>query len=347
MTTENRTVTDGTPPRRGPSTRRSIIIPTMVGLVIGTVFVTIFLAAFHAPEPHDLPVAIVGTAEQVESVEQALAENAPGTIAFTLYDSAAAAQDAIEHRDVYGAYVIAEDGASAQLLYAGANGPAVTSTVQGVFGTVAQYSGATLATDDVVPTSSGDTRSLSIFYAGFGIVLAGYLFGLISSQMAPRLPLRWRLVSLAAFSILGGAAVALIAGSTGFNALPGNIAAIMAVTILLAASVGAATLLLMRIGGPVGTLLASLVLLILGNATGGGTLPAAYLPDWLRPLSDILPVGLGLRALQGESYFDGDGYALGIVLLAVWTIASIGIVFALDIGADRRRSRKAIAAAAH
>lgn len=337
---------DAAPVRRGPSTRTSIAIPAIVGLVIGTVFVTIFLAAFHAPEPHDLPIGIVGSAEQIASVEQALDENAPGAIAFTVYDSADDAVAAIEHRTVYGAYVMSEDGTTARLLYAGANGPAVTSTLEGAFGSVAQYSGATLDTEDIVPTSAGDTRSLSIFYAGFGIVLAGYLFGLISSQMAPRLQLRWRLLSLAVFSVVVGSVVAFIAGSTGFDALPGNVAAILAVTVLLAASVGSATLMLMRIGGPVGTLLASLVLLILGNATGGGTLPPAYLPDWLRPLSEILPVGIGLRALQGESYFQGDGYVLGIVLLAVWTLASIGVVVALDVLAARRTSR-ALRRAAH
>ncbi|MCK2215631.1 ABC transporter permease [Actinomadura sp. ATCC 31491] len=311
-----------------------ILVPTLVGLVIGTLFVTIFLAAFHTPEPHDLPVGIVGPAGQVEGVERALAATAPGTIAFTGYASAAAARDAVEHRRVYGAYVLPGQGTDARLLYAGANGPAVTSTLEGVFGAVTGP--AALRTQDVVPTSSGDTRGLSVFYAGFGLVLAGYLFGLISFQMAPRLHLRARLLSLAAFSVLGGATAALIAGRTGFGALPGDLAAVMAVTILLAMAVGSATLLLMRVGGPAGTLLSSLVLLILGNATSGGILPPAYLPGWLRPLSDVLPVGLGVRALQGVSYFGGDGYARGLVLLVVWAVAGIAAVHALDVAARRR-----------
>ena len=327
---------DGAPPARGPGIRKAIVIPTMTGLLIGTLFVAIFLAAFHSPEPHNLPVGIVVSGRQVASVELSLDTSSPGTIAFTTYPSAVAAQEAVEHRQVYGAYVIAADGASARLLYAGANGPGVTSTLHGMFGGVAQSSGTTMRSQDVAPTASGDTRSLSIFYAGFGLVLAGYLFGIVSSQMAPRLPMRWRLASLTGFSVVVGVTAALIAGSTGFDALPGSVAAIAAVTILLAMAVGSATLLLMRTTGPAGTLMAPLLLLILGNATSGGTLPPEYLPDWLRPLSEVLPVGLGVRALQGACYFGGDGYVRGIVLLASWALGSICVMYAVNRVAARR-----------
>ncbi|WP_210414672.1 ABC transporter permease [Microlunatus elymi] len=326
-------------PPRGSATAKLVTIPTLTGLVIGILFVTVFLAAFHAPEPHNLPVGIVGAAQQVKAVEQALDQNAPGQIEFTTYDSAAEARNAIEHRTTFGAYVMAEDGRTAQLLYAGANGPSVTGTLEGIFGGIAQHSHATLTTRDVVPASSGDTRGLGIFYAGFGIVLGAFLFGLISTQMGRALQLRWRLLSLAMFSVVGGAAVALIGGSTGFNVLPGNLAANMSVIVLLAAAVSAGTLLFLRIGGPAGTLLASLVMLILGNATSGGVMPAAYLPDWLRPLADILPAGLGLRALFGESYFNNDGFVSGLILLAVWVVASLGIVSAVDFLSDRRKAR--------
>ena len=167
-------------------------------------------------------------------------------------------------------------------------------------------------------------------------MLAGFLFGVIAAQIAPALQLRWRLLSISIFAIVVGPTVALIAGSSGFTVLPGSFAANTSVISLLAAAASAGTLLLMRIGGQAGTLLASLVVLILGNATSGGILPAAYLPGWLRPFSEILPPGVGLRAIFGESYFYGDGYLSGLILLAVWVIASLGIVAALDVLADRR-----------
>jgi hypothetical protein len=310
---------------------KAIAIPAMVGLLIGTVFVSIFLAAFHAPRTHDLPLGIVGTAAQTAAVEQGLTDHAPGSVAFTRYATEDAARKAIEDREVYGAYSAGAGGRTAKLLYAGANGPAVTATLQGMFGAAQAV--------DVLPTSPGDTRGLSIFYAGFGLVLAGFLFGLVSYQMAPRLQLRMRLLSLVSFAVAAGAAVTLIAGHTGFNALPGNLAAIASVTVLLALAVGATTLLLMRLAGPAGTLLSSLILLILGNATGGGTLPPAYLPDWLHPLAHVLPVGLGIRALQGVAYFHHDGYLIGVLLLMAWVVVGLGGVTLADTIAERRQGR--------
>lgn len=315
------------------SSPKMIAIPAMVGLLIGTVFVSIFLAAFHAPRTHELPIGLVGSAAQTASVEQALTAHSPGAVAITRFATGDAARTAIEDREVYGAYWAGPDGRTAQLLYAGANGPAVTATLEGMFNGVA---GTTLQPVDVRPTSPGDTRGLSIFYAGFGLVLAGFLFGLISYQMAPSLPLRMRLLSLVSFAVASATAVTLIAGHTGFNALPGRLATLASVTMLLALAVGATTLLLMRIAGPAGTLLASLILLILGNATGGGTLPPAYLPGWLHPLAHVLPVGLGIRALQGVAYFHQDGYVVGVLLLGAWTVVGLGGVTLADTIAQRR-----------
>lgn len=321
-------VVDSLPePRRGPSPKRSVFIPATVALAIGTIFVTIFLAAFHAPEPHGLGIGIV-TDGQTETTEKEISESADGTFSFALYATLEDARSAVENREVLGAFGTT-DG-TADLLYAGANGPAVTGTLQSIFGPVAKLSGTQLVMTDVAPSSAGDTRGLSIFYAGFGIVLAGYLFGLVSYQMAPRLLFRLRVLSVAAFSIIGGAVTTAIAGSVGFNALPGNLAAIGGISMLLAAAVSCATLLLMRVGGPLGTVLASAILLILGNASGGGTLPIAFLPEWLQPLSHVLPVGIGIRALQGVSYFNYDGFGLGLSLLAVWAVGSLSMVYIMD-----------------
>lgn len=299
----------------------------------------VFLAAFASPEPHNLPVGIVGSEQQAAAVEQGVDKNAPGKVEFTTYSSTTQAQDAIKDRTVFGAYVLDTDGKTAQLYYAGANGPGVTSTLEGIFGGVAQNSDTTLKTEDVVPAASGDTRGLGIFYAGFGIVLGAFLFALISAQMAPALQLRLRMLSIAIFAVLGGTAVALIARSTGFSVLPGNLAANISVIGLLAGAVSAGTLLLLRLGRQAGTLLASLIMLIIGNATSSGVLPAAYLPDWLHPFSAILPAGLGLRALFGESYFNNDGYVSGLILLTVWIVASLGIIAAMDVAADRRQKQ--------
>jgi hypothetical protein len=67
-----------------------------------------------------------------------------------------------------------------------------------------------------------------------------------------------------------------------------------------------------------GVSIGSVVLLVLGNSTSGGNLPRDFLPSWLHPLSEILPVGVGVRALDGLAYFHHDGLVTAIAILGRW-----------------------------
>ncbi|NGO08338.1 ABC transporter permease [Streptomyces sp. HC44] len=320
---------DTAPAPQGATGLKGVLLPVVIVLAIGSIFVSVFLAAFHAPRPHDLPIAVVGTTQRLEQIAGGLELGLPGGFEVKRYPAENAARHALQDRKVYAAYVTGP-GRTAELLYAGANGPSVTSTVTGAFSGVAEANGDRLTVRDVVPASAGDTRGMSVFYAGFGVVLAGFLFGMMTYQMAPRLQYRWRLASLAAFSILAGVLVAVIAGSLGFSALPGPFLGIAGVIALMAAAVGSATMAFMRVFGRAGMSLAAVVLFTFGNSTSGGTLPTAYLPDWLHPFSEILPVGVGVRAVQGLSHFNNDGLTAGVVVLVTWILVAAGVLFWRD-----------------
>ncbi|POM23194.1 ABC-2 family transporter protein [Actinomadura rubteroloni] len=320
---------DAAPAPPGATGLKGILLPVGIVLAIGAIFVSVFLAAFHAPRPHDLPVAVVGTAAQAGQVANGLERALPGGFEVKRYADADAARRAVQDRTVYAAYVPGS-GKADELLYAGANGPSVTSTVSGAFSGLTAARGRRLTEHDVVPAVAGDTRGMSVFYAGFGIVLAGFLFGLMTYQVAPRLEYRWRMASLSAFSVLGGVLVALLTGSLGFAALPGPFLGIATIIALMAAAVGGATMVFLRLFGRAGMSLAAVVLLTFGNSTSGGTLPTAYLPGWLRPLSEILPVGVGVRAIQGLSHFDNDGVVVGVTVLTVWIALTAAILYWRD-----------------
>ncbi|WP_327714529.1 ABC transporter permease [Streptomyces sp. NBC_00490] len=326
---------DTAPAQQGATGARGVLLPVAIVLVIGSIFVSVFLAAFHAPRPHDLPVGVVGTTQRLEQITGGLELGLPGGFEVKRYADENAARHALQARKVYAAYVVGPEK-SAELLYAGANGPSVTSTVTGAFSGVAKAGGERMTAKDVVPASAGDTRGMSVFYAGFGVVLAGFLFGTMTYQMAPRLEYRWRLASLASFSVLAGVLVALIAGSVGFSALPGPFLGIAGVIALMAAAVGSASMAFIRVFGRAGMSLAAVVLFTFGNSTSGGTLPTAYLPDWLHPFSEILPVGVGVRAVQGLSHFNNDGLTAGVVVLVTWILVAAAVLFWRDAQGSRR-----------
>ncbi|MEU6244019.1 ABC transporter permease [Streptomyces sp. NPDC047024] len=307
-------------------TWRAVLLPVAVVLLIGTVFVSVYLAAFHAPRPHQLRVGTTEIGTHQAHLREDLARAVPGGFTLETYPDASTARQAVQDRSVYAAYL-----GKGELLYGGANGAAVTGTVTTAFGSVAHAEHHALAVEDVAPAAAGDTRGLSVFYAAFGLVLAGYLFGMTTYQLAPRLQYRWRMASLALFGAVGGVLVTTIAGSTGFGALPGPFLPLALVVALMGVAVGATTMALLQLFGSAGVSIASILLLILGNSSSGGTMPPAFLPAWLRPLSEILPVGVGVRALQGISRFQDDGLPHALVILPLWALGAALVVYLKDV----------------
>ncbi|WP_430335440.1 hypothetical protein [Rhodococcus sp. ACT016] len=324
-------------PRPGPqpgnsSIARGTVVPVLVGLLIGAIFAAVFLAAFHDPRPHDLPVAVVGPPPVTDAVA---AQSAAGGDAFDVrpYASPEMAREAVRTHAVSGAFVAGTP--ASELIVAGANGPSVTEVLTHAFGAAAAASGATLTVTDIAPLAAGDSRGLSVFYAAFGVVLAGFLFGLTSMQAGPRLPALWRAVSAVVFAFLVSIVVAWLVGPV-FDALPASFLMTGTLIGLLALAVGVTTAALLKLLGPVGIFVSAVVLLVFGNATSTGILPAQFLPGWLEPLTGILPVGVTVRALRGAAYFDNDGVASGIAVLEAWIFGAV-ILYGIAVVVQRRR----------
>ncbi|BAW08024.1 hypothetical protein NS14008_12095 [Nocardia seriolae] len=293
-----------------------MLVPIATALVVGIVFLLVYLAAFHTPLPHRLPVAVAGTPEQAARIQSDLDNAQPGGYAVRAVADRASATDLLAVRSVYAAYLFD----NSELLYAGANGPSVNSDLARALATGHDH----LTRTDVLPATPGDSRGLSTFYTAFGVVLVGYLYALMAYHAAPRLPVAHRVAGLGLFSLACGVAAALIGGGAGFDALPAPVLGIIVVTGLMACAAASFTLVMMRLTGPLGPPLASIVLLILGNAGSGAILPAAYLPAWLHSCATLLPVGSGVRALQGMAYFHNDGLLTALLVLTVWTTACLG-----------------------
>ncbi len=254
-------------------------------------------------------------------------------MSFHRYPDPAAARAAVR-RDEVPAALVADAHRSLKLMVAGAQGPSATGSLQA---TLTAALGRPVPVTDVVPLDSRDSRGLSIFYSCFGVVLAGYLFAVSSYQIAPRMALIARVASMAAFSVASGLIVAAIA-CLALGAIPASFATTAAVTALLAFALAASASLIMRACGPAGIPLASIALLILGNASSGGILPPQYLPAWLEPLAYAMPPGIAVRALRDAAYFHSAHLSAGLALLAGWSAVSLTVHYTLD-RASRHRAK--------
>lgn len=321
---------DAPPERPGLTGPRAVLKPVISVLTIGLVFVSVFLAAFHTPQAHRLPVAVAASDKTAAHFDVRLQRVSPDGFQVDRYPDNASARRAVEHRQAYAALLA--DGGEPRIVYAGANGPAVSALVAPLASLCTQScrpAEEKWPVIDILPLSSGDSRGLSVFYASFGLVLAGFLFGQMTYQVAPRLSFGQRVSSLALFAVVGGLATALIA-STAFGAIPGPFLGIAGLVALMAGAVAAATVLLIRIFGPIGVLLASIFMIVMGNASSGGVLPPEFLPGWLKPLASVMPPGVGVRALDGIAYFHHDGLVSGVVVLSAWIALCIAALFFLD-----------------
>lgn len=90
-----------------PHTPIGRVLALAVGLAA---VVAVVVLAFAWPsvraEPHDLPVAVVGTDEAVTALTDAFEEQQPGVFDLQQVDDRDAAVTAIEEREVYGAILI-------------------------------------------------------------------------------------------------------------------------------------------------------------------------------------------------------------------------------------------------
>lgn len=317
---------DAAPVRPGLTGPKAVLAPVVTVLTIGLVFVAVFLAAFHTPRAHRLPVAVAASDRAAALFDVRLQSAAPDAFQLERYPDADAARSAVEHRAAYAAYV--DTSGPPRLLYAGANGLAVQAMVTPL-GNAATPDGRKIEVQDILPLSKGDSRGLSVFYASFGLVLAGFLFGQMTYQLAPRLSFAQRLLSLVVFAVTGGLATALIA-STVFDAVPGSFLALAGVVALMAGAVAAGTGLLIRIFGSLGVPLGSIFMLVMGNASSGGVLPPSFLPGWLQPLASVMPAGVGVRAINGLAYFHHDGVGNGVAILSAWLVLCTAAVYGLD-----------------
>jgi hypothetical protein len=320
---------------RGRAVLRAIVVPALVATINGVAFVVLYTAAFHDPVPHSLPLAVVGSTQQVARVRTAVQQAAPGQFVLRRLPDAAAAAQAVRQRDVFGALVL--DGPRPELLTAGANTQAVTMTVTQAFAPAEQQLGVQTQPHDLSPLVPGDTRGLTIFYGGFGVVLGGFLFGVTSFAAAPRMLLRYRIVSVVLFAVSAGALTGWLIDRV-YAALPAGFLLVSGLVALLAMACAATAALLFRAFGSVGQILMSIGLVIIGNAASTGQLPAEYLPPWMQPLPEILPNGVAVRALRGAMYFQDDGVARAWVVLAAWTVVPLALIALLD-ALSRRRAR--------
>jgi hypothetical protein len=297
--------------------------------VVGLLFIASYAGALHDPRPHEVPVAVAGPPR----LAQALAGS--NALEVVRVPDAAAARRAIDRRDAYGAVVGGE--ASIEVVIAPAASLAVATLLRTELPRRLRAAGPVRVTT-VHPLPPGDARGVVPFYVVVGWVVSGYLatalLGIAFGPRPGRMHVVWRMAGVVLLGILmgvGGAALGRWIGDFG-----GSFAGAAAVGLLTVIAVGWVTIGLQAVFGILGTGVAILVFVVVGNPSSGGPFAPELLPGFWRGVGDLIPTGAAVDALRDVVYFPDASIGSDLLVLLAW--AAIGAALALAFGGRERRS---------
>jgi hypothetical protein len=322
------------------TTARAALAILAVSLV-SVLFIGSYAGALHAPAPHEVPVAVAN------QVPPSVAQGIEDSSAFAVVDVAdeAAAIRAIDRRDAYGAVVPSSSGVD--LLVAPAAGPAVQAALQDGLQPQLGGAGADVAVRTLHPLPGADARGLVGFYTAVGWIVAGYLgatfLGIVFGTRPSVRRSLWRIGGLLALGLLvgfGGAALAAWIGDMGDWALIGLVG------FLTVAAAGTVTTGLQAALGILGTGVAILIFVVVGNPSSGGPFPTELLPDPWRTIGPFIPTGAATSAIRDVAYFPEAPIGPALLVLGVWLLAGIALALAFARGRRGPGERDAALAAA-
>jgi hypothetical protein len=264
----------------------------------------IFELAFHAPQPHEVPIAVVGSTRQVEVISKQLHAVSSGGFAVEQLPSLAAAIAEVRNRQVTAAYVDAQIASENRTLP-----PQLV---------------------DLVPLLPGDSGT-GVFFFIFPNMMIGVITVLVLLQRAPTWSIERRVVAVAAMGAIGATTAYVTVVS--LSVLP-NKPVLLFYAFLISQVFGQLMLglapLLKQYFLPVAMTFA----LVLSVPSAGATMVPDLLPTGLRYLSDILPLAQGVKITKSVAYFDGTDILAPTMILLVWVAVAVVVL-----GVARRETR--------
>ncbi|MFC9114542.1 MULTISPECIES: DUF3533 domain-containing protein [Streptomyces] len=316
--------------------RAALVMLGVLLLQLG--FALSYMGAFHAPEPHKIPVTLVAPPEaEREAVERLNA--LPGDpLHVTAVRDRAEARARLLDRRTDAVLLLAPTGPTDTVLVASAGGPSAATAATGVLQDVARAQERRIVVRDLRPPAAGDFRGLSSFYLVLSWTIGGYLAASALNMAAgsKRPTLHRTLVRLAAmvpYAFVSGVGGALIVGPV-LDCLPGSFWELVGMGTLVVFASGAVGVALQSVAGTVGLGLTILIFTVLGNPSSGGVYPASLLPPFWAAIGQALPPGAGTTVVRNTVYFGGSATTGAFWILGAWAFG--GVVVAILAAAFRR-----------
>jgi hypothetical protein len=297
----------------------------------------IYALAFHAPQPHEVPIAVVGSPRQVAAVSAELHAVNSGGFNVQRLPSGASAADAVRNRQVAAAYI--RTSASSPELYVARAASAIRANyLQTVF---TQIAAATHATPpqlvDLVPLLPGDSGTGVFFYV-FPVMMVAVITVLVLLQKAPTWSIEQRMATVAVIGVLGAATAYVTA--VNLKVLPNELE-LLACAFCLNQVVGQMAVGLAPILKQHFLPVVMTWILVFSVPSAGATMVSDLIPTGLRYLSDVLPLAQAVSIVRSVAYFRGAQTLGPWLVLLVWGILALIV---LSVARSRTRGSAGVSA---
>ncbi|WP_435242823.1 DUF3533 domain-containing protein [Streptomyces cucumeris] len=322
----------GTAPDGFWSELRAAVTPRMVAMIAGALllqlgFVLSYVGAFHHPQPHRVPIAVVAPQQTAEQVVRKINAIPDQPVKATAVADEKAARALLADGETSGALIVNPRSHNDRLLVAGAGGASTANAVESVITQAEKSQQRTVSVTDAVPPQSGDARGLSSFYLVVGWTVGGYLFAAllgVSKGARPSSVRRAgaRLLAAVPYAVLSGLGGALIVGP-GLGALNDHFLALSALGALVVFGAAAVTVAFQVLFGVLGIGVTVLLFVVLGNPSAGGAYGTDLLPPFWRTIGPALPNGAATHAVRHLVYFSGHGITANLAVLTAYALGGV------------------------
>ncbi|MFJ8082293.1 hypothetical protein ACIQ6Y_16925 [Streptomyces sp. NPDC096205] len=306
---------------RSPALRHvltHLITPLLMCIGMGLAY----MGAFVTPEPHHLPVAVVGSGAEAKTFAQTVKDRAGDKLDVRTVPDRAAAVGLLKSRDLTGAYL--PDPKAPELIVATASSDMGALAVEKVFTPVAAGQGLPLKVTDVATPVDDDPSGQGLFFLMIAVSIGSYASVAVLGAAGGTLPMRVRALLTVGVSAVVSGIGALLAGPV-FHLAHHDLAGVWAMAWLYSAGilfigVGLHTFLKRW------TTLAMMVLFVMLNFTSSGGLFRPELQNGFFGSLHAFWNGAGfVEGLRGLLYFGNEGLARSVWTLAAWLAAGLAL----------------------
>jgi hypothetical protein len=306
---------------------RKVATILAIALFMASSFVGAYTVALGRPIPHHLPIGVVGapSAQILSELEVRVHEFDERT-----YPSREAAIAAVNRQEVP---AVIDAGASPpQLLVSSASDPSSARALM----QLDQFAPGRylLPIVDLHPLPASDPAGLATFYLVIAATLLGFvtMFQLRANVKTLTLG-RW-LGVVGTLAVVGGAALAVVAGPIlgALRAPFPELWLLVSLQTAIAALFNSTMIVLIHRWAIIPTWL---MFILLGNTSSGGAVSASLLPQPFRFLNHALPSGATVSAIHSAAYFPHSERLLPYLVLALWIVVTLAALIAFSRKLDR------------